>query len=105
MIQEKLQYREEHPSNLTPVDYPREWVVAGKTITIPPGAILHDIQTEPGRVVIVERGESRIHIDADTGRVFKSQLAPEDEAEFRSLILEPLTSSARLSAAAFARQH
>ena len=39
---------------------------------------------------IIERGRSEVRIDIETGEIVKWDVAPEDEEEFRRLILEPL---------------
>jgi hypothetical protein len=39
---------------------------------------------------IIERGSSEVRIDAHTGEILEWNVAPEDEEEFRRLILEPL---------------
>jgi hypothetical protein len=73
--------------------------IAGKTIYLPRGST-HRMQfrtplvgwPDPGptHLHIIERGESQVFIDADTGRIVEWNVAPADEADFRSLILEPL---------------
>jgi hypothetical protein len=39
---------------------------------------------------IIERGSSEVRIDAHTGEIVEWNVTPEDEEEFRRLILEPL---------------
>ena len=39
---------------------------------------------------IIERGSSEVRIDAHTGEIVEWNVDPEDEEEFRRLILEPL---------------
>jgi hypothetical protein len=39
---------------------------------------------------IIERGGSEVRIDIETGEIVEWHVAPEDEDEFRRLILEPL---------------
>jgi hypothetical protein len=73
--------------------------IAGKTIHLPVGST-HRMQfgdypvgwPDPGptHLDIIERGNTRVIIDADTGRIVEWNVVPADEADFRSLILEPL---------------
>jgi len=39
---------------------------------------------------IIERGSSEVRIGIESGEIVKWDVAPEDEEEFRRLILEPL---------------
>jgi hypothetical protein len=39
---------------------------------------------------IIERGDSQVRIDPHSGEIVKWDVAPEDEEEFRRLVLEPL---------------
>jgi len=39
---------------------------------------------------IIKRGSSEVRIDVDSGEIVRWEVAPEDEEEFRRLILEPL---------------
>jgi len=42
------------------------------------------------RFHIIERGSSEVRIGVDSGEIVEWDVAPEDEEEFRRLILEPL---------------
>jgi hypothetical protein len=88
MIEAKLRYRAEHPDSGTPVDYPRQFPIGGKTITVPPGAIYYTRLTAGRMFDVIERGESKVYIEK--GEITRWSVAPEDEDEFRRLILEPL---------------
>jgi hypothetical protein len=75
--------------------------VAGTAIQLPVGSTYHLMTVNypvgaanpgPPLLHIIERGESKVIIDAQTGRIVESNLAPADEADFRSHILEPLAS-------------
>jgi len=77
----------------------RPWItVKGIIICLPTGATLSTlivdyfwIPHEGGTLFnIIERGSSEVRIDVDTGEIVKWDVAPEDEEEFRRLILEPL---------------
>jgi hypothetical protein len=84
--------RAENPSSRTAVDYPREFPVGGgKTITVPPGATFYGLLTGGRRFLIVERGESKVYIEK--GEIAQWNVSPQDEDEFRTLILQPLTKS------------
>jgi len=50
--------------------------------TVPPG--------EHRQTYIIEKPPSKVVIDVDTLEIVKWDVAPEDEEEFRRLILEPL---------------
>jgi hypothetical protein len=94
MIEAHARYKMEHPDSGTPVDYPREWPMGGgKSITIPPGATLHTLLTGGRQFDVVEKGESKVSIDLSTMEISRWSVAPQDEDEFRRLILEPLTKS------------
>jgi len=82
-----------------PVPYELPMEVAGKTIHLPAGSTYHTMTVHypmgtagpaPTLLDIIERGDSKVVIDADTGRIVRWNVAPADEADFRSLILEPL---------------
>ena len=92
--EEQARIRAENPSSGTPVDYPREWPLGdGKTITVPPGAIYYTLLVGVRQFDVIEKGESKVSIDLRTMEISQWNVAPQDEDEFRRLILEPLTDS------------
>jgi len=44
----------------------------------------------PTKLDIIERGDSKAVIDSQTGQIIEWNVAPEDEADFRRLIADPL---------------
>ena len=69
------------------------WIkVRGVTICLPTGATLSTLLVDyTGEMFdIIKRGSSEVRIDVDSGEIVRWEVAPEDEEEFRRLILEPL---------------
>jgi hypothetical protein len=84
-----------------PIPYELPIKVAGKTIHLPAGSTSYTVFADyhpagvqgPTHVQVIERGDSKLVIDQQTGEIIESKVAPEDEADFRRLILEPLQST------------
>jgi len=85
-----------------PIPYELPLNVGGITIHLPVGSTHHTHHiyplagiSEPGPTMlhVIERGHSRVSIDPVTGQIVEWDVAPEDEGDFRSLILEPLQES------------
>jgi len=79
--------------------------VKGIIICLPTGATLRTLISECppvgadlpcGEITfnIIERGSSEVRIGIESGEIVKWDVAPEDEEEFRRLILEPLEKAA-----------
>jgi hypothetical protein len=78
----------------------REWIkVKGVLICLPMSATLHMLFVDPPagsqyvgdiHFHVITRGNSEVRIGTESGEIAKWDVAPEDEDEFRSLILEPL---------------
>ena len=78
----------------------RDWIkVKGVVICVPMGATLHMLFVDPLagsqyvgdiRFHVITRGDSEVRIGTESGEIAKWEVAPEDEEEFRRLILEPL---------------
>jgi hypothetical protein len=82
-----------------PVPYEVPMKVAGKEIHLPVGSTHHMMFVDypagtgllgPTKLDIIERGDSKAVIDSQTGQIIEWNVAPEDEADFGRLILEPL---------------
>jgi len=82
-----------------PVPYEVPMKVAGKEIHLPVGSVYFDQVLDypagvdssgPTHIHIIKRGQSKVTIDGQTGEIIKWDVAPEDEADFRSLVLDPL---------------
>jgi hypothetical protein len=86
-----------------PVPYEVPMKVGGKEIHLPTGSThkLHirgcppmgvpdRAPCSPALLHVVERGDSKVVIDSGTGEIIEWNVAHEDEADFRRLILEPL---------------
>jgi hypothetical protein len=89
-----------------PIPYDLPMKVGGKEIHLPTGSThkLHISECPPAGLPdrgpcspellhVVERGDSKVVIDTNTGEIIEWKVAPEDEADFRRLILEPLQES------------
>jgi hypothetical protein len=84
-----------------PVPYEVPMKVAGKEIHLSVGSTHHMMFVDypagtgllgPTELEIIERGGSKAVIDSQTGQIIEWDVAPEDEADFRRLILQPLHS-------------
>ena len=82
-----------------PVPYEVPMGVGGKEIHLPVGSTHHMMFVDypagtgllgPRQLEIIERGDSKVVIATHTGEIIEWNVAPEDEADFRRLILEPL---------------
>jgi len=82
-----------------PIPYELPIKVGGQTIHLPAGSTSYIIFGDypvgsalrgPTELEIIERGDSRVVIDRDTGRIMEWTVAAEDEADFRRLIADPL---------------
>jgi len=82
-----------------PVPYEVPMKVAGKEIHLPVGSTHHMMFVDypagtalrgPTKLDIIERGDSKAVIDSQTGQIIEWNVAPEDEADFRRLIADPL---------------
>jgi hypothetical protein len=84
-----------------PIPYELPTKVAGKTIYLPAGSTSYIVFADyhpagvqgPTHVEVIQRGDSKVVIDQQTGKIIEWNIAPEDEADFRRLILEPLQST------------
>ena len=73
----------------------RPWIkVKDVTICLPTSFAVSSVVVTGGPpediAYIIERGSSQVRIDARTGEIVQWNVDPEDEEEFRRLILEPL---------------
>jgi hypothetical protein len=82
-----------------PVPYDLPISIAGQTIYLPAGSTYKGAIVDylagsekrgPRLLEIIERGDSKVVIDGETGRIIESSSAAADDPDFRSLILEPL---------------
>jgi len=82
-----------------PIPYELPIKVAGKTIHLPAGSTSYIVfghylagtgAQGPTQMEVIQRGDSKVVIDRQTGEIIEWNVAPEDEADFRRLILEPL---------------
>ncbi len=85
-----------------PVPYEVPMKMAGRTIHLPVGSVYVEQFLDypagvdargPTHVHIIKRGQSKVTIDGETGSIVKWNVAPQDEPDFRRLILEPLQES------------
>lgn len=70
--EQKLQVKLNEPDLSSPVPYPREMPLHGKTITLPPGATSYTrLLSREHMYEVIERGKSEVWIDVHTGTVVK----------------------------------
>ena len=81
----------QHLTTRPPCPAESGWMtVKGIVICLPTGATLSVLIDHGPMFHIIKRGNSEVRIDVDTGEIVKWDVPPEDEEEFRRLILEPL---------------
>ena len=82
-----------------PIPYELPIKVGGQTIHLPAGSTSYMMFVDypagsalrgPTELEIIQRGNSKVVIDRDTGRIMEWTVAAEDEADFRRLIADPL---------------
>jgi hypothetical protein len=69
-----------------PIPFPIPLTVGDRTVIMPTGSVLEDVQSDPGgETLTISRGESKVVLDGETGDILEWDVAERDSIDFESI--------------------